>query len=356
METLTCLPCKQSCVFWVPHVPLSVYSTCFYFIHVRFVLLPQSFLLVLLLVEDPRHTVGELGPVGVQAAAPAGGEPGEEPGLLAVRPVAGTLLLARSAVARNLQTDILDQVPTEGSPPRFLDVQEHDHVLPLDLEIDRPLQVPDGEEVFLNVVGVRSGEDVPFVLFREITVRGAETDPPRGHVLIENQHKTDGSDDDQQEFAAPLDHDPAQCGSHSALPFPSRARDTEQGARLLHVLFLTPTAKTKHTTIKLVFWTSRAARSVSRRPVKLAHGGARRLNTVKDAVRAADPPPGFQSTQRALTASHTGAMYPGCSATPTFSTSLALKNSPKGRVALIYWLTRTPASVLCSQWKSEPGR
>lgn len=202
--------------------------------------LPQSFLLALLLVEDPRHTVGQLGPVGVQAAAPAGGEPGEEPGLLAVGPVAGTLLLARSAVAGNLQADILDQVPTEGGPPGLLDVQKHDHVLPLDLEIDRPLQVPDGEVVFLNVVGVRSGEDVPLVLFGEITVRGAEIDHPRSHVLIENQHKAHGSDDDQQEFAAPLDHDPAQCGPHSALPFPSPARHSEHGARLLHFL---PAAK-----------------------------------------------------------------------------------------------------------------
>ena len=196
--------------------------------------LPLVLLLVLLLVEDPRHTVGELGPVGVQAAAPAGGEPGEEPGLLAVRPVAGTLLLARSAVAGDLQADILDQVPPEGSPPRLLDVQKHDHVLPLDLEIDRPLQVPHGEVVFLNVVGVRSREDVPLVFLREIPVRGAEIDHPGSDVLIENQHETHGSDDDQQEFAAPLDHVPSKCGSRSTLPFPSQADNREQGARLRH--------------------------------------------------------------------------------------------------------------------------
>lgn len=196
---------------------------------------PQTFLLAFLLVEDPRNTVGELGPVGVQAAAPAGGEAGEEPGLLAVRPVAGTLLLPRSAVARHLQAHILHQVPAEGSPAGLLDVQKHDHVLPFDLEIDRPLQVPDGEVVFLNVVGVRSGEDVHLVLLREITMRGAEIDHPGSHVLIENQHKAHRSDDDQQEFAAPLDHGPSQCGSHSSLPFPSQADNGEHGARLLHV-------------------------------------------------------------------------------------------------------------------------
>lgn len=197
-------------------------------------ILPQVFLLVLLLIEDPRHAVGELGPVGVQAAAPASGEPREEPGLLAVRPVARTLLLTRSAVAGDLQADILNQVPAEGSTTGFLDVQKHDHVLPFDLKIDGPLQVPHREVVFLHVVGVRSREDVPLVFLREITVRGAETNHPGGHVLIKNQHETHGSDDDQQEFAAPLDHVPSKCGSCSTLPFPSPADNREQGARLLH--------------------------------------------------------------------------------------------------------------------------
>ena len=170
----------------------------------------------------------------MQAAAPAGGEPREEPGLLAVRPVAGTLLLARSAVAGDLQTDILDQVSAEGSPPGLLDVQKHYHILSLDLEIDRPLQVLDREVVFLNVVGVRSGKDVPLVFLREITVRGAKIDHPGSHVLIENQHETHGSNDDQQEFAAPLDHVPSKYGADSTLPFPSEADSRERGARLLH--------------------------------------------------------------------------------------------------------------------------
>ena len=197
-------------------------------------LLPQVFLFVLLLIEDPRHAVGELGPVGVQAAAPARGEPGEEPGLLAVRPVARTLLLTRSAVAGDLQADILDQVPAERGTTGFLDVQKHDHVLPFDLKIDGPLQVPHREVVFLHVVGVRSREDVPLVFLREITVRGAETNHPGGHVLIKDQHETHGSDDDQQEFAAPLDHVPSKCGSGSTLPFPSQTDNRERGARLLH--------------------------------------------------------------------------------------------------------------------------
>lgn len=142
-------------------------------------------------------------------------------------------------------------MPAEGSPPGLLDVQKHDHVLPFDLEIDRPLQVPDGEVVFLNVVGVRSGEDVPFVFLRKITVRGTEIDHPGGHVLIENQHETHGSDDDQQEFAAPLDHVPSQCGSDSTLPFPSQADNREQGARLLHSRF-PPAKKDSHSGLKSV--------------------------------------------------------------------------------------------------------
>lgn len=191
---------------------------------------PQVLALALLLVEHAGHAVGELGPVRVQAAAPAGGEAREEPRLLPVGSVARTLLLARSAVARHLQPHVLNQVPTERCPAGLLDVQEHYHVLAFDLEVHGPLQVPDREVVFLDIVGVRSGEDVPLVFLREIPVRGAETDHPGSHVLIKNQHKTHRPDDDQQEFAAPLDHVPSQC----ALPFPSEADKRQRGAGLRH--------------------------------------------------------------------------------------------------------------------------
>lgn len=93
------------------------------------------------LLHDGRHTVGELRPVGVQPAAPAGGEAGEEPRLLLAGPVAGALLLAGFAAARLLQPDVLHQVPPERGAPGLLDVQEHDHIAPLDVEIHEAGQV-----------------------------------------------------------------------------------------------------------------------------------------------------------------------------------------------------------------------
>lgn len=76
----------------------------------------------ILLLHDGRHAVGELGPVGVQPAAPAGGEAGEEPGLLLSRPVAGALFLTSFAATRLLQANVLHQVPAERGAPRLLDV------------------------------------------------------------------------------------------------------------------------------------------------------------------------------------------------------------------------------------------
>ena len=97
------------------------------------------------LLHDGRHTVGELRPVGVQPAAPAGGEAGEEPRLLLAGPVAGALLLAGFAAARLLQPDVLHQVSAERGAPGLLDVQEDDHVAPLDVEIHEAGQVLRGE-------------------------------------------------------------------------------------------------------------------------------------------------------------------------------------------------------------------
>ncbi|TRZ02042.1 hypothetical protein DNTS_024197 [Danionella cerebrum] len=114
--------------------------------------------------HEGRHAVGELRPVRVQPAAPAGGEAREQPGVPLSRPVAGALLLARVALARSLELDVPDQVAAERGAPGFLDVQEHDHVLPPDVEIHRAAQVPGGEikprheanqRAVLRAVGVR---------------------------------------------------------------------------------------------------------------------------------------------------------------------------------------------------------
>lgn len=55
-----------------------------------------------LLLHDGRHAVGELGPVGMQPAAPAGREAGEKPGLFLAWPVTGALFLASFAATRLL--------------------------------------------------------------------------------------------------------------------------------------------------------------------------------------------------------------------------------------------------------------
>lgn len=77
----------------------------------------------------------------MQAAAPAGGEAREEPRLGSAGPVTGALPLARHAVARLLQLDVLHQVPTECRPTCLLDVEEHHHVVFSDVEVDVPVQV-----------------------------------------------------------------------------------------------------------------------------------------------------------------------------------------------------------------------
>lgn len=94
------------------------------------------------LVHHHRHAARQLGPVRVQAATPSRGEPREEPRLGFPGPVTGALPLAGQAVARLLQLDVLDQVPPERRPARLLDVQEHHHVVPSDVEVDVPVQVP----------------------------------------------------------------------------------------------------------------------------------------------------------------------------------------------------------------------
>lgn len=94
------------------------------------------------LVHHYRHAVSELGPVGVQPATPARGEPGEEPRLGFTGPVTGALPLAGQAVARLLQLDVFDQVPSKSGPTCLLYVQEHHHVVSSDVEVDVPVEVP----------------------------------------------------------------------------------------------------------------------------------------------------------------------------------------------------------------------
>lgn len=115
-------------------------------------------------VHYHRHAVGQFRPVRVQTATPARGEPREEPGLLLTGPVARAFLLSRFAVARLLQANIPDQVPAKGGPACLLNVQKHNHIISLDVEIDVACQIALREvefgrtfrwAVFLRVIGGR---------------------------------------------------------------------------------------------------------------------------------------------------------------------------------------------------------
>lgn len=90
---------------------------------------------IALAIHHCGHAAGELGPVGMQPAAPAGGEPGEEPGLPLTRPVASAFLLPHAALTRLLQLDVAYQVTAKSGTPSLLDVQEHDQVIALDVEV-----------------------------------------------------------------------------------------------------------------------------------------------------------------------------------------------------------------------------
>lgn len=102
---------------------------------------------VALAVHHGGHTAGELSPVGVQPAAPARGESGEEPGLPLTRPVASAFLLTHAALARLLQLDVAHQVAAESGAPGLLDVQEHDQVIAFDVEVYLAQEVAAGEIV-----------------------------------------------------------------------------------------------------------------------------------------------------------------------------------------------------------------
>jgi len=169
--------------------------------------LPYIPLGFLFLIHNDGYTVRELGPVRVQSAAPAGGEPGVEPGLLFPRSVARAFLLPRLAVTRLLQANIPHQVSPESGSSGLLDVQKHDHVVPFDEELHVSVEVSFGEvelwrlfrravvlQVLVSVeivaVLVRGGEQahppefLPSLKVARITARGTD-------VLVPYHNKKD---------------------------------------------------------------------------------------------------------------------------------------------------------------------
>lgn len=150
---------------------------------------------LLLFIHHRRDTARELGPVRVQTAAPARGKAREEPRLRSTGPVARALLLSGAAVARALQADVAHQVSAERGSSGLLDVQEHDHVVALDVEIHVALEVLAREVEFgpqpvrrlsLDVCGV-SGERQTLSVPKP-TGRAAR----RADVLIADHDKQNG--------------------------------------------------------------------------------------------------------------------------------------------------------------------
>lgn len=109
--------------------------------------IPLSIFLVFL-VHHNRHTISELGPVSVQTTTPACWEPGEKPWLRFPWPVACAFLLSRHTIARLLQTNVFDKVPSESSSSGLLNVEKHDDVVSLDVEVYVPLEVSVSEIEF----------------------------------------------------------------------------------------------------------------------------------------------------------------------------------------------------------------
>lgn len=96
---------------------------------------------LLLFIHHSRNTGRELGPVRVQTATPARGKAREEPRLRFPGTVASAFLLAGAAVARAFQVDVPHQVSPERRSSGLLDVEEHDHVVSLDVEIHVAFEV-----------------------------------------------------------------------------------------------------------------------------------------------------------------------------------------------------------------------
>lgn len=89
----------------------------------------------------------------MKPAAPTGGKPRKEPGLLLPRPKARALLLTCVTLTGPLELDIPHQVSTKRRAPSLLDVQEHDDIIPLDVEINSSAQICSGEVETRNEAG-----------------------------------------------------------------------------------------------------------------------------------------------------------------------------------------------------------
>lgn len=125
---------------------------------------------VALAVHHGGHAAGEFGPVGVQPAAPARGEPGEEPGLSLPRSVTSAFLLAHATLTRLLQLDVAYQMAAESGTPRLLDVQKHYQVIALNVKVDLAQEIAAAE----IITGHEAGR---VLILRAVRVRqrGAES-------------------------------------------------------------------------------------------------------------------------------------------------------------------------------------
>ncbi len=99
-------------------------------------------------------------------------------------------------------------MPPEGGPAGLLYVEKHNHVFPLDFEIYVALEIFNREVVLFHIVRIRSGENGHVLFPEKVPLRGAEVYHPGRHVLVQNQHEEDRSDDDQQKFTGPFNHVP----------------------------------------------------------------------------------------------------------------------------------------------------
>lgn len=125
----------------------------------------------------------------MEPAAPAGGEAREEPGFSFTWSETGAPLLTCVTLAGSLQVHVPHEVPTKRGAAGLLDVQENDHVVPLDVEIHDAIQVFLGEVVAGDEAG-QSSVLCDVRIFRRpvvaLTPRGARREPahvkPRSHL------------------------------------------------------------------------------------------------------------------------------------------------------------------------------
>ncbi len=167
------------------------------------------------LAHHHRYAARELSPVRVQAATPAGGEPGEEPRLGFTGPVTGALPLSRHAVARLLQLDVLDQVAPKRRPAGLLNVEEHHHIIPPDVKVNVPVQVALREVKFGRDFGGKVLVRLRLAV-NQLKARGVALERPlvvtceaagvtvrRAHVLVtdhEEEHRRNGDEDESAEL------------------------------------------------------------------------------------------------------------------------------------------------------------